>query len=104
MADINDAIEVYSHAFGNRIEPLRALCASNDGAEALATEIRELQESILELVRLQSGPDGLPQAQIVQLARQHLADRKPAVNEVGFHGLMRYVIWVAWHDGWLHRE
>jgi hypothetical protein len=103
--DINAAIEAYSHAGGNRIERLRAICADSVETETTESEIRTLQEGILEQVREQAGADGLTREHIEQIARQFLAVR-PEVNEDGLDGLLRYVIWIAWHDGWLqlHRR
>jgi hypothetical protein len=74
--------------------------------EALAAEISGLQEGILELVRAEARArsKGLSMTEIAQVARQYLASVKPEVNEVGLHGLLRYVVWLAWHDGWLRRE
>lgn len=94
--DINAAIDAYSHAGGNQMESLLALCAGNWlVADALAAEISNSQEGIMESVRSHAGADGLPQAEIEQLARQYLAEARPHVNEVGFDGLLRYVIWLA---------
>ena len=100
--DINAAIDAYSHVGGNTIRPLQELCGGGSiVAERLAAEINELQESILELVRARSGANGLSRAQIEQLARQYLAGVRPDVNDVGARGLLGYIVWIAWHDGWL---
>jgi hypothetical protein len=102
VVDINAAIGAYSHTGGNRIERLQALCAESPvAAEALAAEVSALQEGIIEQVRARAGVDGLSRAQVEQVARQYLAAARPEVNEGGLHGLLRYVIWIAWHDGWL---
>jgi hypothetical protein len=98
--DINTAIDAYSRAGGNRIEPLQALYSRDPtSAKALAAEISNLQESIMDLVRSRAGKVGLAAAEIEQLARQYLATTKPEVNEVGLRGLLQYVTWLAWHDG-----
>jgi hypothetical protein len=105
MVDINLAIDAYSYQGGNRIGRLQAICAdSTVAAETLAAEISGLQEGIYELVRARAGADGLPRAQVEQVARQYLAEARPDVNEVGLHGLLRYVIWIGWHDGWLQLD
>gem|GEM_PF-4008306 len=57
----------------------------------------------MELVYSQSGADGLLRTDRAT-ARQYLAEARPDVNEVGLDGLLRYAIWLAWHDGWLRPE
>ena len=99
--DINAAIDAYSYQGGNRLGRLQAICADSSIAETLAAEISGLQEGIYELVRARAGADGLPRAQVEQVARQYLATARSDVNELGLTGLLRYVIWIAWHDGWL---
>jgi hypothetical protein len=104
VVDINLAIDVYSHQGGNCLKQLQAICADSSVTEALAAEISGLQEGIYELIRAQAGTDGLPRAQVEQVARQYLASARRDVNEVGLNGLLRYVFWIAWHDGWLQRD
>ena len=101
MVDINAAIDAYSYQGGNRSERLQAICADGSLAETLAAEISGLQEGIYESVRARAGADGLPRVQVEEVARQYLAAARPDVNELGRNGLLRYVIWIAWHDGWL---
>ena len=104
MVDINAAIDAYSYQGGNRLERLQAICADDSTAEALAAEISRMQEGIYELVRGRAGADGLLRAQVEQVAREYLAGARPEVDEVGLYGLLRYVIWIAWHDGWLQLD
>lgn len=101
MVDINAAIDAYSYQGGNRIGRLQAICADDAIAETLAAEISSLQEGIYELVRARAGADGLPRAELDGVARQYLASARPDVNELGLDALLRYVFWIAWHDGWL---
>jgi hypothetical protein len=101
VEDINAAINAYSYQGGNRPDRLQAVCAHAPAADKLATEISGLQEGIYELVRARAGADGLSRAEVEQVALQYLAATRPDVNEIGVHGLLRYVIWIAWHDGWL---
>jgi hypothetical protein len=98
--DINGAIELYSHAGGNRLDRLQEHCDAG-AAVKLAEEISNLQEGILTLVRSCSGPDALTRLEIHQVARQYLAEASADVTEDGLDGLLRDVIWIAWHDGWL---
>jgi hypothetical protein len=101
VVEINAAIDAYSYQGGNRLGRLQALCTESSLAETLAAEISGLQEGIYELVRARAGADGLPRAQVEQVAREYLAAARPDVTELGLDGLLRYVIWIARHDGWL---
>jgi hypothetical protein len=101
--DINGAIDCYSQSFGNRIEPLRQLCRDPEMADHLAAEICALQSSIVDLVWSRAGEVGLSMHEIEQVARECLATR-PEINEIGLNGLLRYVVWLAWHEGYLRRE
>lgn len=108
MVDINAAIDAFSHALGNNIEPLKALCrADSNDVEPIAASIVKLQDDIFDLIRSRSkrSKDGaLPLSEIEQIAREYLAAANPEVNELGYRGLMRFIVWMAWHDGWLQRE
>ncbi len=107
MVNINTAIDAYSYQGGNRLERLRTVCADSTGAaDRLAAEISGLQEDIYALVRERVGETGdrLSRAEIEQLAQEHLAASRPDIDAGGLHSLLRYVIWIAWHDGWLRRD
>jgi hypothetical protein len=105
VVNVNTAIDAHSYQGGKRLERLRAVCADSPGdADVLAAEISGLQEDVYALVRARAGAKGLSRAEIEQLAREHLAAVRPDVDEGGLHSLLRYVIWIAWHDGWLRRD
>jgi len=99
--DINAAIDAYSQSFGNRVKPLRGLCADASTADKLAAEISALQQAIVDLAWSRARDVGLSMGEIEPLAREYLATARPDVNEVGLRGLLRYVIWFAWHEGYL---
>jgi len=101
--DINAAIDAYSQSFGNRIEPLRNLCGKAPTAHERAAEIDALQQAIIDLVWSRAGDAGLTMGEIEQLAREYLSAARPDVNEIGLRGLLRYVIWFAWHEGYLRQ-
>ena len=106
VVDINTAIDAYSYQGGNRPERLRAVCADSPGAvDGLAAEISGLQEDLYALVRKRVGEtgEGMSRAEIGQLAQEHLAASRPDIDAVGRDALLRYVIWIAYHDGWLRR-
>jgi hypothetical protein len=101
---INAAIDVYSNSGGNLIELLRVLCGGDSIAtETLAAQITKLQSDIFEIVRSRSGELGLSVAEIESVGWEYLTASRAGVDEIGFRGLMRYVIWIAWHDGFLRR-
>jgi hypothetical protein len=105
VLNINTAIDAYSYQGGNRLERLRTVCADSPGAvDSLAAEISGLQEDVYALVRERAGAEGLSRAEIGQLAQEHLAAARPDIDAGGVDSLLRYVIWIAWHDGWLRRD
>ena len=101
--NLNTAIDAYSQSFGNRLEPLRALCRDDALADRLAAEIVGVQEAIIDLVRDRAGDDGLPMDVIVQFGREYVSASGLPINEGGFQTLMRYVVWYSWHEGYLRR-
>jgi hypothetical protein len=101
--DLNTAIDAYSQSFGNRLEPLRALCDDDATAEKLGAEIGAVQEAIIDLVRERAGEDGLPMDGIVQVGREYVCAADLPINECGLQALMRYVVWYCRHEGYLQR-
>jgi hypothetical protein len=104
VVNINAAITAYSHSGGNCNEALRPLCHSDKSAAAkLAALINELQGDIFDLVWSRSEAGALSAAQIEQIASAYLAEKKPEleIDDIGVSGLMRYIIWMAWHEGCL---
>ena len=101
--DINAAIEAYSHSMGNRPEELAEYCAEQGVAER-ETEIRAAIEAIQgdvfdmiwEKTRV-SGP--MSAAEIETLASQHCQASAPEVDESGVRSLLRWIVWMAWHEG-----
>jgi hypothetical protein len=83
------------------MELLRTLCGEASTAENHAAEIRALQEAVIDLVRQQAGDDVLPMDKIVKIGRKYLSVTRPQINEAGLQGLMRYIIWYSWHEGYL---
>ena len=101
--ELNTAIEAYSQSFGNRLEPLRALCKDDALADKLAAEIVAVQEAIIDLVRDRAGDDGLPMDAIVQVGREYVSTAGLPINDSGLQSLMRYIVWYCWHEGYLRR-
>lgn len=103
--DINAAIEVYSHSMGNRPEELAEYCAEHGVAER-ETEIRktieamqgEMLDKISERMRV-SGP--MSAAEIETLAAEHCGASVPEVDAAGVRGLLRWIVWMAWHEGFM---
>lgn len=101
--DINAAIEAYSHSMGNRIEELAEYCAEHGVAEREAeimAAIDKLQGDVLELVLDRARADGpLSGPDIEVLAIEHCRTHAPEVGEVGVRALLRWIVWMAWHEG-----
>ena len=103
--DINLAIDAYSHSMGNREEALAEFCAEHSIADQMAgiqATIDELQGDLFDQIWALTRDNGpMTGDEIEALAERHCSERAPAVNSDGIAALMRWAVWMAWHEGCL---
>jgi hypothetical protein len=102
--DINAAMEAYCHSFGNRPEALQAYCdeqSQPEIASVLGARIDTLENSIFDIVWKQSEHQQVSAQQVAGIAREYLKANAPEVHETGFRAILRWVGWMAWHEGCL---
>lgn len=101
--DINAAIEAYSHSMGNRIEELAEYCADHGVTEREAeimAAIDRLQSGVLELISARAQAGGpLAGPEIEALTIEHCRAHAPEIDEAGVRALLRWIVWMAWHEG-----
>jgi hypothetical protein len=103
--DINAAIQAYSHSFGNRMEELLRMCDGDQKrADTWAEPVRMMQDDIVNLICAQSERRQLSAIEIEHIASVYLSAHAPEVTKQGLRGLMDYVGWMAWHEGYLATE
>ena len=101
--DINTAIDAYSHSMGNRREALAEFCGTR-GLVDRETEIRaaidKIQGDIFDLISRMARERGpLSADEIEKVTVGHCGRHYPDVNESGVRGLLRWIVWMAWHEG-----
>jgi hypothetical protein len=103
--NINHAIQADSNSLGNRMDALNESCTQAgcaDSAPAVAERIRRMQNAIFALVCQRAPePATVTMPEIEQIARDWLASNETAVDEAGLNGILRWVVWMAWHEGYL---
>ena len=101
--DINAAIEAYSHSMGNRPEELAEYCAEHGVAEReneIRTAIETMQGEVFDTISKRTRTSGpMSATEIETLATEHCRVSVPEVDEAGVRGLLRWIVWMAWHEG-----
>lgn len=87
------------------MEELLSICdGDQNSADKWAERVRTMQGDILNSIGSQSERRQLSATEIENIAIVYLSAKAPEVNNQGLRGLMNYVGWMAWHEGYLATE
>ena len=106
LTHINQAIDVYSHSLGNRSEALAEYCqAQGLSLNEIKAKIDGIQHEVFERVWENTGNTGpLSSKEIELVTREVCRDASLGIDDAGIAGLMRWLVWMAWHEGCLKDE
>ena len=104
--DKNLALEFYSAAGGNRLDELESYCERTDyrTPSAIAREIDEIQGSLWGIVLGTVGKTRFTEPELEQIVRDYVGLKARWVSDQGVAALMRWLVWMAWNEGYLARR
>ena len=101
--NINTAINAYSHSMGNQFDVLIEHCGSEKADEFKKT-IDQIQNEIFDIIWKSTDNNNLLTAgEIEEIATEYCNEKHNEIDASGIDGLLRWLIWMAWHEGCLKK-
>ena len=94
-------LEHYSKSGGNRLESLRSYCdeAQYKDVYGFARRVDGVQGSLWGLVLGRMGQETVTETELQQITETFVLQNARWVNERGVAALMRWLVWMARHEG-----
>ena len=106
-ADLNDLIDIYSQPMANARSSLADHIEANGidaSPDEVAASIRELQNDLLGRVWTTDTGVTYDLGELDEIVCEYSRSERPWLNDKGRNGLLRWLIWMCWHEGLLAPE
>jgi hypothetical protein len=105
--DKNQLLNIYSYHFGNKEKDLFDYGSRNGikNINDIIDEFSSIQNELFNYFWKRTGPNiQLTDEEIKQQAKEYCNNKYKWINEVGMEALLRWLIWMGWHEGLMKNE
>ena len=107
MMDKNQLLGIYSLHFGNRENNLLEYGKRNGikNIDDIIKEFSNIQGELFDYFWKKAAPDGqLYYDEIKAQAFEYCNEKYKWMNDMGKESLLRWLVWICWHEGLLKRK